>query len=177
MVTSAALLVPPPPPALRVHRVTSDSITLRWAPGSTGHAPVTGYGLQYKVTYGEWTERLVSSCAMVTMLLLSGGQVSFYAEEHTLRGLQCGRRYHMLMYQANTVGESGASPVINTLTVGAKPAPPPAAAFIMANSSLAVLRLDTWQQPACPILYFVIEYKLSSAPAWTMGRLGCWVLQ
>ena len=81
----------------------------------------------------------------------------------------------MLMYQANTVGESSASPVINTLTVGAKPAPPPAAAFIRANSSLAVLRLDTWQQPACPILYFVIEYKLSSAPAWTMGRLqaGC----
>ena len=67
MVTSAATLVPPPPPALRVHRVTSDSITLRWAPGSTGHAPVTGYRLQYKVTYGEWTERLVSSWDMVTI--------------------------------------------------------------------------------------------------------------
>ena len=105
-----------------------------------------------------------------TQLILNNFQVSFYAEEHTLRNLYCGRQYHMLMYQSNYIGESPASQVINTNTVGDKPLAPDTETFIIANSSLAILRLDTWQQMSCPILYFVIEYKLSKDNHWTIGN-------
>merc|ERR1719438_190201 len=144
--------VPPRPPTIRVHRVTSDSITLRWINSDIGNSPIISYRIKYKITYGEWTEKLVS----------------FYAEEHTLRNLYCGRQYHMLMYQSNYIGESPASQVINTNTVGDKPLAPDTETFIIANSSLAILRLDTWQQMSCPILYFVIEYKLSKDNHWTI---------
>ena len=76
----------------------------------------------------------------------------------------------MLMYQSNYIGESLASQVINTNTVGDKPLAPDTETFIIANSSLAILRLDTWQQLSCPILYFVIEYKLSTDNHWTIGN-------
>ena len=77
----------------------------------------------------------------------------------------------MLMYQSNYIGESDASMMINTLTVGDKPSAPAQESFIITNSSLAILRLDQWQQSSCPILYFVIEYKLSTDQHWTIG--GC----
>jgi len=143
--------VPPRPPTIRVHRVTSNSITLRWSGGHTGNSPVVGYRLRYKITYGEWAEE----------------QVSFYSEEHTLSGLYCGRQYHMVMHQANYIGESEASQVISTHTVGEEPSPPRPEAFLRVNSTLAILLLDQWQQPSCPILYFVIEYKLAIDLEWT----------
>ena len=86
--------------------------------------------------------------------------------------LYCGRQYHMLMYQSNYIGESPASQMINTNTVGDKPLAPDTGTFIIANSSLAILRLDTWQQMSCPILYFVIEYKLRSESPWTVGKVN-----
>merc|ERR1719342_1529037 len=85
--------VPPSPPSIRVHRVTSDSITLRWVNTNIGNSPIVSYRIKYKITYGEWTEKLVS----------------FYSEEFTLKNLYCGRQYHMLMYQSNYIGESLAS--------------------------------------------------------------------
>ena len=37
------------------------------------------------------------------------------------------------------------------------------------NSTLAILKLDTWSQESCPVLYFVIEYKLAARHSWTVG--------
>ena len=51
--------VPPKPPAIRVHRVTSDSITLRWSNTDIGNSPIISYRIKYKITYGDWTEKLV----------------------------------------------------------------------------------------------------------------------
>ena len=76
----------------------------------------------------------------------------------------------MVMYQSNYIGESEASQIINTNTVGDKPLPPRQDSFIIVNSTLAILRLDKWQQMSCPILYFVIEYKLRSESPWTVGK-------
>ena len=78
----------------------------------------------------------------------------------------------MVMYQSNYIGESEASQIINTNTVGDKPLPPHQDSFIIVNSTLAILRLDQWQQMSCPILYFVIEYKLRSESPWTVGELN-----
>ena len=76
----------------------------------------------------------------------------------------------MVMFQSNYIGESEASQIINTNTVGDKPLPPRQDSFIIVNSTLAILRLDQWQQMSCPILYFVIEYKLRSESTWTVGK-------
>ena len=76
----------------------------------------------------------------------------------------------MVMFQSNYIGESEASQIINTNTVGDKPLPPLQSDFIIVNTSLAILRLDKWQQLSCPILYFVIEYKLRSETPWTIGN-------
>ena len=76
----------------------------------------------------------------------------------------------MVMYQSNYIGESEASQIINTNTVGDKPLPPRQDSFIIVNSTLAILRLDKWQQMSCPILYFVIEYRLRSESTWTVGK-------
>ena len=89
--------MPPRPPTIRVHRVTSNSITLRWSGGHTGYSPVVGYRLRYKITYGEWAEEQVGRLTSRHPTLLE--QVSFYSEEHTLSGLYCGRQYHMVMHQ------------------------------------------------------------------------------
>ena len=53
------ILVPPKPPVIRVHRVTSNSITLRWTNGDIGNSPIIAYRIKYKITYGEWAEKLV----------------------------------------------------------------------------------------------------------------------
>ena len=74
-------------------------------------------------------------------------------------------------YQANYIGESEASQIISTQTVGEEPSPPPTQTFIRVNSSLAILLLDQWQHSSCPILYFVIEYKLAGDLPWTVGNI------
>ena len=57
--TSLLFSVPPKPPVIRVHRVTSNSITLRWTNGDIGNSPIIAYRIKYKITYGEWAEKLV----------------------------------------------------------------------------------------------------------------------
>ena len=97
--------------------------------------------------------------------------MSFYAEEDTLQNLYCGRQYHMVLYQTNYVGESDPSQIINTKTVGEKPTAPPTDNFLVVNSTLAILLLDAWEQDSCPVLYFVIEYKLSADDNWIVGEI------
>ena len=63
-------LVGPKPPVIRVHRVTSNSITLRWTGSDLGNSPVIGYRIRYKITYGEWMEK----------------QVRFFNKENTRAG-------------------------------------------------------------------------------------------
>ena len=62
------LPVPPKPPAIRVHRVTSDSITLRWTNSNIGHSPIISYRIKYKITYGDWTEKMVS-CQLILQIM------------------------------------------------------------------------------------------------------------
>jgi Fibronectin type III domain len=52
-------LVVPKPPVIRVHRVTSNSIALRWTSGDTGNSPIIAYRIKFKITYGEWEEKQV----------------------------------------------------------------------------------------------------------------------
>jgi len=54
--------------------------------------------------------------------------------------------------------------------VGEKPAPPSGGEFLVVNSTLAILLLERWLTPSCPILYFVIEYKLALHASWTVGE-------
>ena len=63
------VLVPPKPPVIRVHRVTSNYITLRWTNGDIGNSPIIAYRIKYKITYGEWAEKLVRPRLMVLIRL------------------------------------------------------------------------------------------------------------
>ena len=65
------------------YQVTSNSITLRWTNGDIGNSPIIAYRIKYKITYGEWEEKLVKLLIKlndhqfhINILL----QVSFYAE-------------------------------------------------------------------------------------------------
>jgi hypothetical protein len=51
--------VAPKPPVIRVHRVTANSIALRWTSGDTGNSPIIAYRIKFKITYGEWEEKQV----------------------------------------------------------------------------------------------------------------------
>ena len=65
-----SLSVPPRPPAIRVHRVTSDSITLRWSNINIGNSPIISYRVKYKITYGDWTEQMVSLSQIFRIIIL-----------------------------------------------------------------------------------------------------------
>ena len=53
----------------------------------------------------------------------------------------------------NYIGESDASQLINTKTVGEKPVAPVQNKFLIVNSSLVILLLSKWQQTSCPITF------------------------
>ena len=61
--------MPPKPPVIRVHRVTSNSITLRWTNGDIGNSPIIAYRIKYKITYGEWTEKLVRALMVLITIM------------------------------------------------------------------------------------------------------------
>ena len=57
--TPIFILVAPKPPVIRVHRVTANSIAVRWTSGDTGNSPIIAYRIKFKITYGEWEEKQV----------------------------------------------------------------------------------------------------------------------
>ena len=96
--------------------------------------------------------------------------MSFHRSEYSLDSLYCGRQYHILLQQHNYVGESEPSQIVNTRTAGGKPEPPAERSWIVVNTTVAILLLGQWSSNNCPILYFVVEYKLSREDTWTIGE-------
>ena len=61
------VLVPPKPPVIRVHRLTSNSINLL-TNGDIGNLSIIAYRIKYKITYREWTEKLVRASVVLLRL-------------------------------------------------------------------------------------------------------------
>nr|XP_040568004.1 Down syndrome cell adhesion molecule-like protein Dscam2 isoform X1 [Lepeophtheirus salmonis] len=142
--------VPPKPPIVEVSHTASDTITVRWKVVNDGNSPITKTLLNYKVTYGEWKDE----------------ELAWHQRDHILKGLHCGREYHIYMIQYNILGPSPASDVLTVHTQGSRPTGPPMDNFIVSNVTYFTLRLDQWEDHNCAILYFVLEYKLESSETW-----------
>lgn len=135
--------VPPGSPILYVTSATSSSILLHWKIGATGNAPITAFSLHYRRVHGNLEEM----------------QISRHAQSHELKGLFCGTTYQIYLVAHNKIGSSPASTTLNLRTQGQAPGIPTAAVLIAPNSTSVVLRLNTWPDNGCPILYFVVQYR------------------
>lgn len=149
--------VPPSAPTLYVTSATSSSILMHWKCGFTGNAPITGYTLFYRRGNGNTDEM----------------QLSRHASSHELKGLVCGSTYQIYLSAQNKVGPSPSSIMLHVRTQGQSPGQPSSTALLAPNSTSLLVRLHSWPDNGCPILYFVLQYKaMTDDPdaEWVMGE-------
>ncbi|XP_037034782.1 Down syndrome cell adhesion molecule-like protein Dscam2 isoform X7 [Bradysia coprophila] len=147
--------VPPGPPFLYVTSATSSSILMHWKDSSNGNAPITEYTLHYRKTHGNLEEK----------------QLSRHASSHELKSLLCGSTYQIYLTATNKIGTSPASTNLHVRTQGQQPGIPGASVLLAPNSTSIVLRLHSWPDNGCPILYYVLQYRAISE-----GQDNEWIL-
>ncbi|XP_046808500.1 Down syndrome cell adhesion molecule-like protein Dscam2 [Lucilia cuprina] len=147
--------VPPSAPVLYVTSATTSSILMHWKCGFTGNAPITGYTLYYRRASGNIEEMLLSR----------------HASSHELKGLVCGSTYQIHLTAHNKVGTSPTSITLHVRTQGQSPGVPSTTTLIAPNSTSVTIRLHTWPDNGCPMLYFVLQYR-----SVTDGPEHDWVL-
>ncbi|XP_017957799.1 Down syndrome cell adhesion molecule-like protein Dscam2 isoform X3 [Drosophila navojoa] len=135
--------VPPSAPVLYVTSATSSSILMHWKCGFTGNAPITGYTLFYRRATGN-TEEM---------------QLSRHASSHELKGLVCGSTYQIHLNAHNKVGSSPASVMLHVRTQGQAPGMPATTSLLAPNSTSVLIRLHSWPDNGCPLMYFVLQYR------------------
>lgn len=146
--------VPPAAPVLYVTSATSSSILMHWKSGSAGNAPIIEFTLHYRRTHGNLDELSLSR----------------HASSHELKGLLCGSTYHVYLTSHNKLGASPASTTLLVRTQGQSPGTPSATSLIAPNSTSLLLRLHSWPDNGCPILFFVLQYRAMSETdnQWTL---------
>ncbi|XP_017138771.1 Down syndrome cell adhesion molecule-like protein Dscam2 isoform X4 [Drosophila miranda] len=135
--------VPPSAPVLYVTSATSSSILMHWKCGFTGNAPITGYTLFYRRGSGNTDEM----------------QLSRHASSHELKGLVCGSTYQIHLSAQNKVGTSPTSIMLHVRTQGQAPGMPASTSLLAPNSTSVLIRLHTWPDNGCPLMYFVLQYR------------------
>lgn len=147
--------VPPSAPVLYVTSATSSSILLHWKCGFNGNAPIAGYTLYYRRASGNIEEM----------------HLSRHASSHELKNLVCGSTYQIYLTANNKVGTSPASITLHVRTQGQSPGMPSSNTLIAPNSTSVVLRLHTWPDNGCSLLYFVVQYRAVDEPErdWILG--------
>ncbi|XP_023168187.2 Down syndrome cell adhesion molecule-like protein Dscam2 isoform X2 [Drosophila hydei] len=135
--------VPPSAPVLYVTSATSSSILMHWKCGFTGNAPITGYTLFYRRATGNTDEM----------------QLSRHASSHELKGLVCGSTYQIHLNAHNKVGSSPASIMLHVRTQGQAPGMPATTSLLAPNSTSVLIRLHSWPDNGCPLMYFVLQYR------------------
>lgn len=135
--------VPPGSPVLYVTSATSSSILLHWKDSSNGNAPITAYTLHYRRTLGNLEDK----------------KLSRHASSHELKSLLCGSTYQIHLTATNKIGTSPPSTSLHVRTQGQAPGIPTPSAFLAPNSTSIILRLHSWPDNGCPILYYVLQYR------------------
>lgn len=138
--------VPPSSPVLYVTSATSSSILMHWKVTSNGNAPLLGFTLFYRRSHGNLEEMALSR----------------HASSHELKNLMCGSTYQVYLTCNNKIGTSPSSTTLHVRTQGQAPGVPTPSALISPNSTTAVLRLHNWPDNGCPIIYYVLQYRMLS---------------
>lgn len=138
--------VPPSSPVLYVTSATSSSILMHWKVTSNGNAPLLGFTLNYRRSHGNLEEMSLSR----------------HASSHELKSLMCGSTYQVYLTCNNKIGTSPSSTTLHVRTQGQAPGVPTPSALISPNSTTAVLRLHNWPDNGCPIIYYVLQYRMMS---------------
>jgi Down syndrome cell adhesion molecule len=152
-------IVPPATPLLHSTGSSSSSIQLQWKLGDDGGSPVRGFVLHFKPDQGEWTET----------------RVERHLSTFALSGLRCGTQYHVYLVAYNRLGSSPSSVVLKERTRGSRPPPPPVGTadnFLLLNVTKIGLRLESWPDGGCPIVYFTVEFLQVNSPSgeWQVGE-------
>lgn len=138
--------VPPSSPVLYVTSATSSSILMHWKVTSNGNAPILGYVLHYRRSHGNLEELPISR----------------HASSRELKNLMCGSTYQVYLTCYNKIGTSPASTTLHVRTQGQSPGIPTPASLIAPNSTTAIIRLHNWPDNGCPIMYYVLQYRMFS---------------
>ncbi|XP_046991954.1 Down syndrome cell adhesion molecule-like protein Dscam2 [Schistocerca americana] len=147
------VLLPPESPILEVVDSDHNSFEMKWMIPKDGGTTLQGYVLNYKHEHGSWEE-----------VLLEAERTS-----HILKNLRCGGTYQAYITAHNNVGSSHPSPTVTVITKGTRPKIPNYKSMVTSNATSLSLHLQTWPDGGCPILYFVVEYRiLKSNAKWIL---------
>ncbi|XP_066979098.1 LOW QUALITY PROTEIN: cell adhesion molecule Dscam2-like [Macrobrachium rosenbergii] len=149
------VLIPPSAPLVLASSSSESSVQVQWKPGDDGGSPVIRYSLYYRKDHGAWTQM----------------NLHRHANSHTLKGLECGSRYHIYVVSHNAVGVSPSSSTAVVRTLGGLPAPQPQQFFSVNSSSIAIFP-KAWRSHGCPISHLVLEYRQYSDKHWIQVSSG-----
>lgn len=138
--------VPPSSPVLYVTSATSSSILMHWKSTSNGNAPILGYTLYYRRSRSNMEEMSLSR----------------HSTSHELKNLVCGSTYQVHLTCYNKIGTSPASTTLHVRTQGQSPGIPTPLSLLTPNSTTLQVRLQSWPDNGCPIIYYVIQYRAIS---------------
>ncbi|XP_067138886.1 cell adhesion molecule Dscam1-like isoform X1 [Centruroides vittatus] len=143
---------PPKSPTLKVVSRTSSSLELQWDEDIEKYSPVTGYILHHRNDLGDLEETHISQ----------------KKTRHTVTNLRCGTSYQFTLTAFNNAGRGEPSDVISARTTGGEPVAPDKSSLLVVNSTFLQVRLSSWNDGGCPILFFVVQYKSQQQKEWIL---------
>ncbi|XP_071040725.1 cell adhesion molecule Dscam1 isoform X2 [Parasteatoda tepidariorum] len=143
---------PPVSPNLTITSATTSTVQLKWSSIENENSPITGYYIFFKKEYETWEER----------------QVPGHQTSYTFQDLYCGSHYQFYIVAYNAVGKGKPSEVIAGKTSGTAPNPPKRDALLSINSTAVTLHLNTWLGGACPVNFFIVQYKANTQREWIL---------
>ncbi|XP_037774719.1 Down syndrome cell adhesion molecule-like protein Dscam2, partial [Penaeus monodon] len=145
--------VPPKAPSVHIADATSSTLTVSWAAGDTGGAPVRAWAVWWRAAVGGgvWHTR----------------ELGRAHSRHVITDLQCGAEYQVYVTARTHVGISPPSRPLTARTSGSPPVAPPTRHVASGNSTGVWAWLGRWVDGGCPITHFMLELRRPRDPSWT----------
>ncbi|XP_063593040.1 cell adhesion molecule Dscam2-like [Penaeus indicus] len=145
--------VPPTAPSVHIADATSSTLTVSWAAGDTGGAPVRAWAVWWRAAVGGgvWHTR----------------ELGRTHSRHVINELQCGTEYQVYVTARTHVGVSPPSRPLTARTSGSPPVAPPTRHVASGNSTGVWAWLGRWADGGCPITHFTLELRRPRDPSWT----------
>lgn len=148
---------PPTTPYLKFVSSTFDSITIGWTMedmiDSIDTTSKRDFVLCYKPENNiEWIKKELNQLTV---------------NEFTINGCKCGTKYTIYLIAKNSLGIGEPSKTLTVRTKGGAPVSPASIKhFTLINSTWIQLNLGKWLDSGCPIVKYIIKYKLISSKQW-----------